>query len=58
MNRERMFFILAEELERSENLPANASEHLADLRLGKRLGPGVEAVLRSMARVADEVSHG
>lgn len=50
MTREEMIEILAQELERAENLPPNAADHIAELREGKH-GPGIEAALRAMERV-------
>jgi hypothetical protein len=52
-NRARMIEILASELEVTPGLPPNAASLIADMREGK-IGPGFEATLRAMVRVAEE----
>jgi hypothetical protein len=53
MTRERMIEILASELERTDALPPNAANLIAELRTGKA-GPGLEAALRAMERAVAE----
>ena len=55
MTRERRIELLAQELERvpSGELPPNSAALIADMRAGN-LGPGFEAALRAMQRVAEE----
>jgi hypothetical protein len=57
MTRERLRKILAEELEKAEDLPLGAEKHLCDLRDGINIGPGIEATLRAMQRVAEEAKQ-
>ncbi len=52
--RQHMLELIALELERSEGLPDNAHVHIADIRDDKNIGPGLESVLRAMARIEKE----
>ena len=53
MTRTQMIEILAQELERSPNLPPGADKIIADFRNGV-VGTSFEAVLRAMQRVERE----
>jgi hypothetical protein len=57
MDESRLRNILAEELEKSEGLPANASEHFARIRTGP-LTPGISAAIAAMRRAAMEDREG
>ncbi len=50
LTREKILDVIASELEASEGLPPNASQHLCDIREGKKIGPGIEAMVRAVRR--------
>ena len=53
MNELRLRQILAEELEKSEDLPENAAEQITKIR-GGALSPGIQAAINAMKRAIEE----